>query len=109
MRNRATTVRFPVFSGYEVRVILSANLIATGRRLGTDLSGCVGALVTQADSPKRSWLVLSVPGDPATIAHESSHAIRAMFRLVGAKADDESFAYHLDYLVGKIHKFLECK
>lgn len=104
--NKSTTIRFPVFSDYSVRVILSRNIAGTGRRLGVDLTGCLGAFVTHGDS-KTSHLILAAPPDPATIAHESSHAIRALFRFTGAKADDEAFAYHLDYLVGRIHKFLE--
>lgn len=107
MRNRATTIRFPIFGGYAVRVILSSSIARTGRRLGADCSGCAGALITRKDKPHLAWLLLCAKPDPATIAHESSHAVRALFRFAGAKADDEAFAYHLDYLVGSIHKFIE--
>lgn len=109
MRNRATTVRFHVLAGYEVRVILSANLARTGRRLGVDCRGDAAAFITHSEQPGRGWLLLSAKPDAATIAHESSHAVRALFRFTGVKADDESFAYHLDYLVGRIHKFIERK
>lgn len=108
MRNRATTVRFAVFSDYSVRVILSSDLERTGRRLGADCRGCEAAFIT-AKQEGRGWMVFSRKPDAATIAHESSHAIRALFRFAGAKADDEAFAYHLDYLVGRIHKFIERK
>lgn len=106
MNNRATTIRFPVFSGYTVRVILAASLERTGRKLGADCRGCAAAFITHADKPAHGWMIFGVEPDAATIAHESSHAVRALFRYAGAKADDEAFAYHLDYLVGRIHKFI---
>lgn len=108
MTNRRTKVLFPVFNGYEVRVILSQDVKATGRRLNTDLEHAVAALVTNADKPKVSWLVLGPTGrDPGTIAHESAHAIKALFTCAGVRMDEETFAYHLDFLVGRIHKFVQ--
>jgi hypothetical protein len=105
--NRQTDVRFPVFNGYVVRVILSRDMKRTGQRLHVDLAGCVGAFVSSPEQPKRGWLVLGLEPDEATIAHESSHAIRELLRVHGARNDDETFAYHLDFLVGRIHKFLK--
>lgn len=107
--NRATVVRFPVFSGFEVRVILSHNLITTGRRLQTDLAGCAGAFLTSNKKPGIGWLVLPLDADEATVAHEASHAIRALLNHVGARNDNETFAYHLDFLVGRIHRFMKGK
>lgn len=108
MTNRCTKVRFPVFNGYEVRVILARNVKTTGRKLGTDLADCVAALVTREDKPKVSWIVLGPNArDAGSIAHEASHAIRALFACAGARMDEEAYAYHLDFLVGRIHKFLK--
>lgn len=107
MRNRRTSVRFPVFNGYEVRVILSRDVQRTGRGLKVDLTGCAAAWVRIGDFPRRGWLVLAPDVDAGTIAHEASHAVRSMLAYVGAKNEDEVFAYHLDYLVGRIHRFLE--
>jgi hypothetical protein len=107
MNNRSTSIRFHIFSGYEVRVILAANLERTGRRLGADCRGCAAAFLTRPDKAGFGWMIFGPKPDAATIAHESSHAVRALFRYAGAKADDEAFAYHLDYLVGRIHKFID--
>ena len=107
--NRSTDVVFPVFNGYKVRVILARNVRATGRRLGTDLTGAVAAFVSAPARPKLAWLVLPQDADAATIAHEASHAVRELLRVHGARNDNETFAYHLDYLVGRIHKFQEGK
>jgi len=107
MVNRSTDVKFPVFNGYVVRVIAARDVKATGRRLGTDLTGAMAAFITSTASPKKGWLVLGTAPDEGTIAHEASHAIRALFNAHGARMDDEAFAYHLDFLVGRIHRFLK--
>jgi len=111
MRSRRTKITFPVFNGVSVHVLFSGDLKATGRRLRVDLSGAMAAYVPAgADdtgpAAKRSYIVFGLDPDEATVAHEASHAIRALMKFVGAKVDDENFAYHLDYLVGRIHKFM---
>jgi len=106
MRNRSTDIRFPVFNGYTVRVILARDVEATGRRLGTDLKGALAGHVHEGK--KVAWIVLGPKGrDEATVAHEASHAVRALLAWAGARNDNETYAYHLDYLVGRIHKFLK--
>lgn len=106
MPNSQTTIRFGVYD-YEVRVIMSRDIVATGRRLRTPLTGCIAAYITDPSDPLRGWMVLGPASGPGTIAHESAHAVRAMFEAVGAEIDDEMFAYHLGFLVTRIHKFME--
>lgn len=106
-RNRRTSIAFPVFRDYTVHVILSHDMKATGRRLHEDLSACDGALVTYPATPRESWLVLGPDPSEDTIAHEAAHAVRAILDEAGAGVDDEVFAYHLGYLVGKIHGFIK--
>jgi hypothetical protein len=107
VRNRRTIVRFPVYNNYQVRVILARNVPRTAGRLGAGYDFCVACLIPDPDASKRrAWLVLPTDADVGTIAHESSHAIREMFKTRGVRNDDETFAYHLDFLVGRIHKFL---
>ena len=108
MRNRRTRIRFPVFSNFEVRVIQSRNITATGQRFGVDTSADQAAVITDpAKFPKRAVLVLGMDADEGTIAHEASHAVRAVLNFAGARTDNEVFAYHLDFLVGRIHRFLK--
>lgn len=107
MRNKSTRVRFPVFNNHEVRVIVSRDIKRTGYRLGIDLADCRAAFVSDPEKCRRSWLVLGDLRDAGTVAHESSHAVRHMLKESGVRLDDETFAYHLDYLVRRIHKFLE--
>jgi hypothetical protein len=106
MINRQTRVKFPVFN-YEVRVIFSRNIQATGRGLRVDLTGDAAAWVTNDEHPNTGWLVLPTSPDAGTIAHEASHAIREMLESRGATLDNETFAYHIDFLVGRIHRALK--
>lgn len=106
-RNRRTKVLFPVFKGYEVCVILARDLEKTGKRLAADLKDCEAAFVTHDDAPGYGWLVFPLAPPPGLISHEASHAIEALFAFAGAARDEESFAYHLEYLVGRIHKFVD--
>ena len=106
MRNRSVRVKFPVY-GYEVRVILSRDVRRTCQRLQAGDSYCVACFIPGEDSKRRGYLVLPLAPDEDTIAHEASHAVRELFRWAGAKTDEEAFAYHLGFLVGRIHKFIK--
>jgi hypothetical protein len=107
MKNRTTKVKFPVFNGYEVRVILSHDVRATSRRLGAGSDPCVACFIKGGEGDRHGWLVLAQDPDEGTIAHEASHAVQELFRWAGARRDEETYAYHLDYLVGRIHKFVK--
>lgn len=107
MSNRRTAIKFPVF-GYTVRVILARNIGRTGQRLGmNDLHDAKAAFVTDDPAPPYGWLILPLKPTPDLIAHEAAHAVRAILDRAGVGPDDETFAYHLDYLVGRVHKFVE--
>lgn len=106
MKSRRTVISFPVFSDYAVVVIAAKSMEGTGRRLGTPLGHASGAVITKDDDSMRCWMVLGPGVDEATVAHESVHAVKAMFKAVGVQRDEETFAYHLGHLVGEVHKFL---
>ena len=107
MSNPHTTIRFEAFNNYPVRVILAANIEATGKRLGVDLKTALAAVVTQPDV-KGCWLVIGPKGrSPDTITHEAYHAVMKLSAWTDAALDEEATAYHLGYLVGRLHKFLE--
>lgn len=104
-RNRRSLVRFPVFNDYRVHVILARDVQATARKLHADDGPCVAFFLP---GEKQGWLVLGPKArDADTVSHEASHAVRELLRFHGAKNDEETFAYHLGFLVGRIHKFLE--
>ena len=100
-------VRFSVY-GYEVRVIFTRDIVATARRLGEkdDVSGSSATSITLDEHPGIGWLLFAPDPAAGNIAHESGHAIYALGKHVGTTLDEETFCYHLDHLVERIHKFL---
>lgn len=54
-----------------------------------------------------SWIFFKIGNAPmGVVAHEAYHALQHMFDVIGVKSlDEETFAYHLDYLVQKIADF----
>jgi ribosomal protein L13 len=107
--NRRTKIKFPVY-GYEVIVIQARDVEVTGKRLKVDFSNTEAGFVTDPAQPMKVWLIFGQEPDNATIGHEASHAVRAMLLSVGAKPDDdEAFAYHLGYVIERLHKFLRRK
>lgn len=107
MANRRTKIRFPVYNKYTITVIHSKNLLRTGKAVGVDLTNCGACFVEHPTRSLRSWLLFEVGNvNEMIIAHEASHAIRSMFRKVGVRCDDETYAYHLGHLVERLHKFL---
>lgn len=106
MKNRRSTVTFAVF-GYVVLIIQSRDIVATGKKLKEDLNNAEAAFCTKDDQPYKGWLVFGLEPDEGVIAHEAAHCIRHMLTSAGATLDDETFAYHLQFLVGRIHRFLK--
>lgn len=105
-RNRRTIIHFPVF-GAEVRVIFAKNVYATGKRIHAKADPADIALTfCDTAKPDRVHIVFPLDPDEGVIAHESVHAIKYLFSLHGVTGNEELFAYHLDYLVGQIHKCL---
>lgn len=105
MKNRRTVIKFPVFNDYQVVVILSKDTKKTCRALKADDGFCIACVIP---GHRKSYLVLGPNGrDADTVSHEASHVIEALFKWTGVKRDEEAFAYHLGYLTGRIHKFLD--
>jgi hypothetical protein len=107
MPNPATTIRFPVFHGFTVHVILAKDVARTAKRLKSDLSGAAAGYITKENHPFVGWIVLGPDIDTGIIAHESAHAVFDLFKQTGAGIDEEAFAYHLGYLVERIYNFVQ--
>jgi len=56
-----------------------------------------------------SYILLPWNSPPETIAHEAYHCICSLFKDIGAKHEEEMFAYLLSYVVKEIFKFRENK
>jgi hypothetical protein len=104
----ATWLYFDVFAKYQVRIIFTDDLMkSTDARItkmpSTNADACVYNTLLG-----RSYIFLKNTSPPGTVAHEAWHVVRNIFTYVGVKKfDDETVAYHLDYLVEAIYKFKE--
>lgn len=100
------TVRFPAWD-YDVKVILSSNVDASVKRRdsshepGSALAVCMRNV---AGNPN-CLIVLPYRPEARTVAHESWHAIKNMLDFCGSDYSNETVAYHLGHLVGKITDF----
>lgn len=109
-------ISFPVFSDYIIKIIFTKD-IPTSRDKRADILGAlekpmskyVDGLHSYNDCHPNGIIFLSRKATQGTIAHECSHAIWRMFNWVGAQIENETFAYHLGYLVDELNKFKKSK
>lgn len=103
-------LQFPIFANYQVSVIFTPNIPKAVKKLGGEVSKNTDAcFVTKKGCPGEGWLVFGLNPSADAIAHECWHCISALLKFVGAKREEEVVAYHLGYLVGKIHEHLEAR
>lgn len=108
-------VNFPVF-GYCIGVLFADDVNKTA---GHYFKGFVPEEGTYAfhfpfKGENRSMIFLPFKADAGTIAHEAYHAVRRMLEHIGiglyedagtTQLDNEGVAYHLGYLIQRIHVF----
>ena len=102
-------IRFPVWSNYDVHVIFTDDIIKSrmGRygTAGAAGSGQTGAMHSSTGDG-HSHLFYKPAASAEIITHEAFHAIWQMFAWSGVdRWDNETTAYHLGHLVGKITTF----
>lgn len=99
-------VRFPVFSDYDVTVIFTDDIVKTAKshkaRANKNTAAC---FITKRSAPLSGWLIFNRSPSVEDVAHESFHCVYHLMKTVGAALEDEVVAYHLGYLVRKIHAF----
>lgn len=105
MPEKRTTVKFDVF-GYTYTIIRTDDVLGVAKKLRGDIPGAAAQFIEVDEKPMHGYLVFGLEPTPGIIAHESFHAVWNMLKGVGAELDDETVAYHLDYLVSAIHKFM---
>jgi hypothetical protein len=100
-------VKFPVFSGFVVHVDRTDDMdeAISNHPIIADMTGGndTADAVTIYDGDMECYIFILPNADPGTIAHEAWHAIRHMMLKVGVELDNEAVAYHLGYLVNRIH------
>jgi hypothetical protein len=110
---RITTIEFPVFSDFIIHVETSNDFDKTLRKypciehMQGNNENC-DAMTCHGCGPV-IFIFLKPNASVGTIAHESWHAIRAMFKTLDIDLDSETVAYHLGYLVNQIFRFMRGK
>ena len=97
------------FTGFDYGVVLVlTNCVQTSvnaRVTGYDSSTTRAAHLYNDNDEPISVIVLGANENAGTVVHESWHAVRRMMKLRRAKLDNETVAYHLEYLVTEILDF----
>lgn len=102
------TIRFPVFSNYQVKVVFTDDVAASKKaRYGTDFDTSNASAVHCHDETQGvSHIIFDINrACNGTMAHESWHAIYAMMKWAGAGLENEVVAYHLGYLTQRVNDF----
>lgn len=106
MKERIKTVRFPVFVGYEVKIVITDDVVKS-RKLRDKILGEPYQYFETAhamhawplDGQGISWLFFKPDVEAGTIAHECWHCVRRLMKWLGSELENEIVAYHLAYLV----------
>ena len=101
-------IDFPVFN-YSIYVVYTSD-IARSRKARSvfigapdeELGSYVDGLHSFSPIDPDSFVFFTPSTSIGVITHEAFHALWRMFKWVGAKLENETFAYHLSYLVDKI-------
>jgi hypothetical protein len=105
-----TFIPIPIYD-YRVYVIFTESLADTSKILkekgllskDAEMSDDVtGAFTVRFSNESYCYLVFKMNANSNQITHEAYHAVCALFRWVGAKHEEELFAYTLGYLVREI-------
>lgn len=108
-------IRFPVFD-YIVHLIVTDDVTASRQKFDYELGSydhdahTIGMYSWPDNNNAVGYLFLdSALINYGTIAHEAWHCVRIVLERAGAKLENEVVAYHLEYIVNEIHKFLQKK
>lgn len=103
LREYSETVTFDVF-GYDVEVVITNSFETSAEKRGVPdgaINPQAGAVTIEYTG--RSAMLLPLRLEPDYVAHECSHALHNLMERVGATHEDEFVAYHLGYLVRRVH------
>jgi hypothetical protein len=108
---RKTRIVFPVFHNYVVCLTVASDIDKAVSR-----HSHLKAILNETNSNRdpcvftsdthRCYMFLPPNAKASTIAHECWHALQGMLDFVNIKTDHECVAYHLGYLVQKVHNFV---
>lgn len=98
---------FPVFGSYvlhiEITTDMQASLSKYPQTKSIDADRSPGITV-YVKNEGMGFIFLKHRAGPGEIAHEAWHAVKHMLEYFGVDLDSEVVAYHLGYIVDRIHK-----
>lgn len=103
-----TKIHFPVWM-YDIHLIYTTDIgVSANKRFSLKPEHqpdeyTLGFYVSSKDG--HNYVIFNTKSTEGQIAHEIHHALWDMFRRKGAELDDETFAYHLTYLLDKALEF----
>lgn len=113
MRERQKTIKFPVWSDYTVRIIITRDF-ATSAKMHCDSDveiSCKALTIHIGDDndseTKQSFIFLMPDCDVDSLVHECWHVVYRMMDYFGASLEDEVVAYHLGYLTQQVYDFVK--
>ncbi len=109
---RSMHVKFPVFSNYDIEIVLATDQYKARSKYDKTY-GVFDSPFHSLHSHNRAGKALLVfcqkNLNVSTMAHESFHAVSAMMEWAGVKFDNECMAYHIGYLTQKVYDFARSK
>lgn len=112
MRERKTTIEFPVWSDYTVHVIVTDDFTKSVKKHcgDDDVEPSYQALTIHCGDDgdrdsKESFIFLAPDCVVDLIVHECWHVIYRMMKYFEVEFEDEVVAYHLGYLTQQVYDF----
>ncbi len=111
MTEKETTIYLPIFN-YHIDVVYTDN-ISESREARNHLIGAqdevlhryVDGLHSYNKQEPKGFIFFTEKSSVGVIAHEVFHAIWRMFKYIGAKHENEVFAYHLSWILDRVLEF----
>ncbi len=104
-------IELPIFN-YQIDVVYTDNISesrqARNYLIGapdSELSKLVDGLHSYNELTPRGVIFFTKETTIGVIAHEIFHAIWRMFKYIGAKNENEVFAYHLSWILDRVLEF----
>jgi hypothetical protein len=102
----AKWVTFDVMANYQVRLVLTDDLLKSAERLGSKPEGPADAFCFHCKGEGKSYIFLRHDSPPDVVAHECLHIVQKIMGWCGViDADNEIMAYHLSHMVEAVYKF----
>ncbi len=111
MTEKETIIDLPIFN-YQISVVYTDD-ISESREARNHLIGAqdevlhkyVDGLHSYNNLEPKGFIFFTAKSSVGVIAHEVFHAIWRMFKYIGAKNENEVFAYHLSWILDRVLEF----